>query len=60
MATAAPPTLDPALFPGLIQHYPKHRLLYCRPCTTVIFLKALWRHLQSCHQLPLAQRQLLV
>jgi hypothetical protein len=59
MATTAP-TLDSALFPGLIQHHPAHRLLYCRPCTAVVFPKALQRHLQSQHRLPLAQRQLLV
>jgi len=63
MATAAappPPTLDPALFPGLIQHHPEHCLLYCRPCTAVVFRGALWRHLQTSHRLPVAQRKLLV
>jgi hypothetical protein len=33
---AIAPTLDPALFPGSIQHYAEHRLLYCRPCSTVV------------------------
>jgi hypothetical protein len=55
------PTLDPTLFPGLIQHYPEHRLLYCQPCTAVVFPTALFRHLQRLHQpVPVAQRKLLV
>ena len=54
------PTLDLALFPGLIQHHPAHRLLYCQSCTAVVFPKGLCRHLYSCHRLPQAQRRLLV
>jgi hypothetical protein len=59
-APTIPTTLNPALFPGLIQYYPDHRLLYCRSCTTAVFSKALRRHLQDRHCLPLAQRQLLL
>jgi Orsellinic acid/F9775 biosynthesis cluster protein D len=59
MATVAP-TLGPALFPGIIQHHPEHRLLYCRPCSTVVLARALKQHLCSCHRLPLSQRQLLL
>jgi hypothetical protein len=61
MPTAAPTTvLDLALFPGLIQHHPDYRLLYCRPCTAVISIGALWRHLQDHHRVPLVQRKLLL
>ena len=59
MATAAP-KLDPALFPGIIQHYPEHRLLYCQPCSTVVLLRSLPQHLHSCHYLLKAQRRLLL
>ena len=58
MATAAPTQeLDPALFPGPIQHQPEHRLLYCRSCTAVVFLKGLPRHLQHFHRVFAAARQ---
>jgi hypothetical protein len=58
MPTTAPAlVLDPALFPGLIQHYPEHRLLYCWSCTTVVFLKGLSRHLQDVHKVSVATRQ---
>ena len=61
MATAAPtPKLNPALFPGLIQHHPKHRLLCCRPCFAAVLPKALCRHLQTFHQVPIEQRRLLL
>ena len=60
MPATAPTTLDPALFPGLIQHHPEHRLLYCKPCTAVVFPQSLRRHLQGCHRLLRAQRQLLL
>jgi hypothetical protein len=60
MATTAAPTLDPALLPGLIQHHPAHRLLYCWPCTAVVFPKGLHWHLLRYHRLTPAQRWLLV
>ena len=53
-------TLEPALFPGLIQHYPDYHILYCKPCTAVVFPKGLYRHLQGFHQVLPAQRLLLV
>jgi hypothetical protein len=59
MPTAAPPP-DPAPFPSFIQHRPEHRLLYCQPCSAVVFPKGLCRHLQRCHRLPAAQRRRLV
>jgi Orsellinic acid/F9775 biosynthesis cluster protein D len=59
MPTTAP-TLDPALFPGIIQHRPKHRLLYCRPYSTVVLPRSLQQHLYGCHTLPQAQRKLLL
>jgi hypothetical protein len=59
MPTIAP-TLDPALFPGIIQHYPEHSLLYCQPCSAVVLLPALQLHLRRYHRLPLAQRKLLL
>jgi Orsellinic acid/F9775 biosynthesis cluster protein D len=61
MPTPAPTTiLDLALFLGLIQHHPDYRLLYCQPCTAVVFIGALWRHLRDHHQVPLVQRKLLL
>jgi hypothetical protein len=61
MATAAPTQeLDPALFPGIIQHRPEHRLLYCRPCSAAMFPKGLHRHLQAYHRVPIEQRRLLL
>jgi hypothetical protein len=58
MPTTAPAlVLDPAIFPGLIQHHPNHRLLYCQYCTTVVFLKGLSRHLRGVHSVPTAMRQ---
>ena len=60
MPATAPTTLDLALFPGLIQHHPEHRLLYCKPCTAVVFPQSLRRHLQGCHRLLRASRQLLL
>jgi Orsellinic acid/F9775 biosynthesis cluster protein D len=59
MPTAAP-TLDPVLFPGIIQHCPEHSLLYCKPCSAVVLLPALQLHLRRCHRLPLAQLKLLL
>ena len=57
MPTAAPtPVLDLALLPILIQHYPEHRLLYCRLCTTVVFLKGLSRQLRDIHKVCAATR----
>ena len=53
--------LDPALFPGLIQYYPAYCVLYCRPCTAVVFPSALLQHLQHCYNLfAVVQRRLLV
>jgi len=46
---AAAPTLDPALFSGVIQHYPEHRLLYCRTCSSVVLRQSLQQHLYCCH-----------
>jgi Orsellinic acid/F9775 biosynthesis cluster protein D len=60
MPTAAAPTPDPAPFPGFIRHYPEHRLLFCQPCSAVVFPKGLCQHLRRSHQLPTAQRKLLV
>jgi hypothetical protein len=60
MSSTAHPTLDPALFPGLIQHYPDYCVLYCKPCRAVVFPNALPRHLQHNHDIPITQRTLLV
>jgi len=59
MASTAHLTLDPAVFPGLIQHYPDYRVLYCKPCHAVVLPTALPRHLQQYHDISIAQRRLL-
>ena len=41
--------LELTIIPGVIQHHLKHRLLYHQPCTKVVFIKALYRHLYNCY-----------
>jgi hypothetical protein len=59
MPSTAHPTLDPAIFPGLIQHYPDCHVLYCKPCNAIVFPTALSRHLQHYHKVHIDQRRLL-
>ena len=54
------PALDLAIFPGLIQHLPDHRVLYCKPCTTIVLPKSLDCHLRRYHRCPIAQRRALL
>jgi hypothetical protein len=59
--TLSVPDLNLALFPGVIQSHPQHRLLYCRPCATVVLPRTLPEHLRRFHRgFAASQRRLLV
>jgi hypothetical protein len=59
MPSTAHPTLNLAIFPGLIQHYPDCHVLYCKPCNAVVFPTALSGHLGRYHKVHIDQRRLL-
>ena len=49
--------LDPALFPGLIEHFSEQSVVYCHACKHVCFPSELDQHLYRKHGLSMKQRQ---
>ena len=49
--------LDPCVFPGLIEHFPDHQVLYCHSCQSTCFLSQLDRHLAAVHRIDAKRRR---
>jgi hypothetical protein len=52
--------LSPAIFPKLIEHFPKYSVLYCHACKRVYFPYQLETHLQHVYHVAKKYRQLVV